>query len=167
MTPDELNRMDRESFVRQVGWVCEHSPWVAERAWSARPFHTLDDLHAALVREIEHATPDEKLALLNAHPDLGSRAKLTSASAGEQSGAGLDQLTPDEFAELQSLNAAYKERFQFPFLYAVKGSNKHQILASLRERVHRAYEAEFEEAMRQISRIVRFRLETVLDNHER
>ena len=122
MTLTELNARDRAAFVDAIGWVFEGSPWVASRAWSRRPFGTIDGLHDAMAAEIAAAGVEERLALLRAHPDLGSRAKMTKASTGEQAGAGLDVLTPEEVARLDALNAAYRERFGFPFLYAVKGS---------------------------------------------
>ena len=106
MTIAELNSFDCTRFVEAVGWVFEHSPWVAERAWMARPFADLEALHAAMKAEVERAQPEEQLDLLRAHPDLGTRARLNLTSAGEQAGAGLDRLTPEEFERLQRLNSA-------------------------------------------------------------
>ena len=166
MTIDEINGLTHEDFIQRVGWVCEYSPWVSERAWKSRPFDSLSALHSALVHEITGASEDEKLSLLKAHPDLGTKAKIAEASRNEQASAGLDQLTPEEFTELRSLNEAYKQCFGFPFLFAVKGSNKHEILASLRFRIHRTREMEFDEALGQIANIIRFRLETIVDNQE-
>jgi 2-oxo-4-hydroxy-4-carboxy-5-ureidoimidazoline decarboxylase len=145
-----------------VGWVFEHSPWVAERAWQRRPFRSLDALHAALMAELAAGSDEEQLALVRAHPDLGTRAVMTTASAGEQSGAGLDSLNPPEFARLHELNTAYRAKFGFPFLYAVKGSTKRDILEALQARVSAGRDDEFREALRQVSRIARFRLEDTL-----
>jgi len=111
---------------------------------------------------VHDASAPEKLALLNAHPDLGTRAKVSTASASEQQGAGLDQLTSEEFREFIALNDRYRRKFGFPFLFAVKGTNKHQILASMRDRIERPREEELEEAMRQTAKIIRFRLEGIL-----
>ena len=97
MTIAELNGLDQAGFVQAVGWVFEHSPWVAERAHDARPFANLDALHVAMMEQVERAPDAERLALLKAHPDLGSRARLSTASTDEQAGAGLDSLTPSEF----------------------------------------------------------------------
>src|SRR6266496_1230394 len=98
MTIEQLNSLDRDAFIAAVGWVFEHSPWVAERTWEARPYSSsyssIDVLYHVMIRQLAHATRDEQLALLRAHPDLGTRARMSAASAGEQSGAGLDQLTP-------------------------------------------------------------------------
>ena len=135
MTIAELNLVDRREFVEAVGWIFEHSPWVAERAFDARPFASLDALHAAMMEQVENATVAERLALLKAHPDLGARARLSAASTEEQAGAGLDSLTPGEFEQLHRLNAAYRSRFGFPFLLAVKGSTKHDILRALQARM--------------------------------
>src|SRR4051794_33776935 len=130
MTIDDLDARDCVRFVDAVGWVFEHSPWVAERACAARPFASVDRLHAAMCAIVAAASRDEQLALLRAHPDLGTRARMSDASIGEQAGAGLDRLTAAEFERLHRLNAAYREKFGFPFLYAVKGSTKHDILAA-------------------------------------
>lgn len=159
MTLSELNKRDRPGFVDAIGWVFEQSPWVAERAWTRRPFATLDDLHAAMTTEAAAGSPDEQLALLRAHPDLGTRAKMSNASSIEQTAAGLDSLTPDEFGRLRELNAAYRAKFGFPFLYAVKGSTKGDILKALRARLKSTREVELAEALRQVYRIARFRLE--------
>ena len=101
MTIGDLNLLDQTGFVAAIGWVFEHSPWVAERAFHARPFATLDALHAAMKDQVARATFAECLALLKAHPDLGARARLSEASTAEQAGAGLDNLTPGEFEQIQ------------------------------------------------------------------
>jgi OHCU decarboxylase len=100
----EVNQLDQPGFVDAVGWIFEHSPWVANRAFDARPFANLDALHTAMTEEVERATFGEKLALVKAHPDLGTRARLSTASTEEQAGAGLDSLTPSEFEQLHRLN---------------------------------------------------------------
>jgi 2-oxo-4-hydroxy-4-carboxy-5-ureidoimidazoline decarboxylase len=160
MNIEAINHLAQSEFVAKLGWVFEGSPWVAERAWAHGPFASTDALHAAMVAEVEHASTDEQLALLRAHPDLGARAKMTSASVKEQSGAGLD-LTSEEFEELTRLNTAYRDEFGFPFLFAVKGSTKDDILRSLRGRVAGSREEEFRTALEQVFRIARFRLESV------
>jgi 2-oxo-4-hydroxy-4-carboxy-5-ureidoimidazoline decarboxylase len=158
MTVAELNTLDREDFVAAIGWVFEHSPWVAERAWAARPFATLEALHRAMIAQVEAASPQEQIALLRAHPDLGARARISAASTKEQAGAGLDRLTPEEFESLQRLNAAYRDKFGFPFLFAVRGSAKYDILKALQRRLEATPEDEYREALRQVSRIAEFRL---------
>jgi len=162
MTIGELNLLDQASFVEAVGWVFEHSPWVAERAWTARPFASLDDLHRAMTEQVDQATPAQQLALLRAHPDLGARARMSAASVGEQAGAGLDSLTVEEFEHFHHLNAVYRARFGFPFLLAIKGFAKADILCSLAVRMESSPEDEFYEALREVYRIARFRLESIV-----
>jgi 2-oxo-4-hydroxy-4-carboxy-5-ureidoimidazoline decarboxylase len=163
VTLETLNEMTREEFVEALGGIFEHSPWVAERAYSQRPFASLDDLGAAMNGAVFAASVEETLALLRAHPDLGTRAKVSAHSAGEQAGAGLDRLTQEEFDTLTQLNSGYQERFGFPFLYAVKGSTKSAILEALRLRARNTPEAEFVTAVDQVFRIARFRLEGLIE----
>ncbi len=159
MTIEALNSIGREDFVNTVGWVFEESPWVAERAWNSRIFEDADSLHQAMVEQVEAASREQQLALLRAHPDLGTRARVSATSGAEQAGAGLDQLTPPEFERLERLNTAYRDKFGFPFLFAVKGSTKHDILRALEQRLEEDPEQEYREALRQVYRIARFRIE--------
>ncbi len=159
MTLAELSAYDRAAFVRTLGWIFEDSPWVAERAWDRRPFGSLDELHAAMTHAVAEATEGEQLALLRAHPDLGTRARIGDASTAEQRGAGLDRMTPGEFDRLLRLNTDYCARFGFPFLFAVKGSTTDAVLAALEARGRRTRDEEFAEALRQVYKIARFRLE--------
>jgi 2-oxo-4-hydroxy-4-carboxy-5-ureidoimidazoline decarboxylase len=163
MTLRELNALDCTAFVDALGWVFEHSPWVAERAWHLRPFAEVAAVHGAMVRQVAAARPEEQLTLLRAHPDLGTRARISGASSGEQAGAGLDRLTAEEFARLDSLNRAYRDKFGFPFLYAVKGSTKYDILQALERRLADSPEREYEEALRQVYRIAEFRLKDTVE----
>jgi len=162
MTLAGLNGLDLAAFREAVGWVFEQSPWVAERAWQNRPFATLESLQAAMAGAVAVASPAEQLSLIRAHPDLGTRARMSAASEGEQAGAGLDRLTPAEFDLLHRLNAAYREKFGFPFVYAVKGADKHVILAALQTRLATEPEAERAAALAQIYRIAQFRLESLI-----
>ena len=154
----ELNSLDQDGFVRAIGWVFENSPWVAARAWFRRPFATVESLHAAMTAEVESASEAEQLALLRSHPDLGTRARVGTASAAEQAGAGLDALTPEEFERLHQLNSEYKAKFGFPFLLAVKGRTKLDILRGLEQRIERPRDVEYQEALGQVYRIAEFRL---------
>jgi 2-oxo-4-hydroxy-4-carboxy-5-ureidoimidazoline decarboxylase len=159
MTLTELNGTDRQGFVAALGWIFEGSPWVAEGAWQQRPFPTVDALHRAMTAVVSAASAEEQLTLLRAHPDLGARATLSDASGREQAGAGLDTLTRDEVERVRKLNAAYRDKFGFPFLYAVKGSTKDDILNALERRLTSTRDIEHQEALRQVFRIARFRLE--------
>jgi 2-oxo-4-hydroxy-4-carboxy-5-ureidoimidazoline decarboxylase len=162
MTIADLNSLERAQFVSAIGWVFEHSPWVAERAWEMRPFADTQALHRAMVDRVERSLPEEQLALLREHPDLGTRARVSDASSAEQAGAGFDQLTQPEFERLRTLNEAYRDKFGFPFLFAVKGSTKHNILDALERRMRSSREEEYRVALDQVYRIARFRLEDTL-----
>ena len=162
MTLDELNTSGRDAFVTALGSIFEDSSWAAERAWRHRPFASLEALHQAMMSEVSASSRDDQLHLLRAHPDLGTRARMRAASAGEQASAGLDRLTPSEFERLRELNAAYREKFGFPFLFAVKDSTKHDVLAALAARLPASGDDEFAEALRQVSRIAWFRLQDVV-----
>lgn len=159
----DLNELDRDAFVRALGGIFEHSPWVAEGSWNARPFASIAALHEAMT-EVVRSSPEETIvALLRAHPDLGTRLAVTDFSASEQSGAGLSQLTPEEYEKLSSLNKQYVERFGFPFILAVRGKNKEEIVAAMEARVLNGAGEEREEALAQIGRITRFRLEDLVE----
>lgn len=159
MTFDELNSKDRSGFVGAIGWVFEGSPWVAERAWDKRPFATLDALHDALSSAVASAELADQLSLLRAHPELGARASMSDTSSGEQAKAGLDELTPDDIERLRSLNLAYREKFGFPFLLAVTGCTAQDVLNAIERRLTSPRDEEHREALRQVYRIARFRLE--------
>jgi 2-oxo-4-hydroxy-4-carboxy-5-ureidoimidazoline decarboxylase len=158
----EINHFTQAQFTEALGWVFEHSPWVAERAWLHRPFTSCANLSHLMNGEVAAASVEQQMALLRAHPDLGTRAKISPSSAGEQAGAGLDRLTGEEYTRLIDLNAAYREKFEFPFLHAVKGSDKFAILEALERRLSSSREDEFQEALRQVYRIARFRLESII-----
>jgi OHCU decarboxylase len=161
--------MTRAGFIDRFGGVFEHSPWIAERAHDAGldPDHdTATGLHGTLARAFHAASPDERLGVLNAHPDLAGKLaaarRLTPESTSEQAGAGLDALTDGERAAFSDLNARYTARFGFPFIIAVKGLTKDQILAAFQRRIGNDRETEFAEACRQVERIALLRLTDML-----
>lgn len=166
MTLEKINGLDREAFVAALGGIFEHSPWVAEAAFAARPFASVASLHRAMTAAVEAARPERQLALIQAHPDLAGKAaragKVTSRSKKEQKGAGLNGLSDDEFKEFHRLNDEYRERFGFPFILAVRGHDKHSILAAFRDRLQNEPQEERAEALAQIARIARFRLEDLV-----
>ncbi|MGK0618049.1 2-oxo-4-hydroxy-4-carboxy-5-ureidoimidazoline decarboxylase [Meiothermus cerbereus] len=157
-----INQLSKKAFVEQLGWVFEHSPWVAEKAWEHRPWASLEALHHSLVRVVREAPKEAQLALIRAHPDLGSRARMAQASVAEQKGAGLDALTPTEFERIQTLNRAYTGKFGFPFILAVRGKSKADIFDAMEKRLHNSPEAEFGTALEEIYKIARFRLAELL-----
>jgi 2-oxo-4-hydroxy-4-carboxy-5-ureidoimidazoline decarboxylase len=166
MTLAELNGMDKRAFIGVLGGIFEHSPWVAERAYPDRPFASVDALHAAMVAAVGRAPEHEKLALLRAHPELAGKAavrgELTFDSTNEQSGAGLSQCSPEEFALLMDLNRRYNVKFGFPFILAVKGHDRAGIIGEFARRVEQDRTVEFAEGLAQIARITRFRLEALV-----
>lgn len=155
----EINAMMPAQFIEAFGDVAEHSPWVAREAAAFRPFTSRELLIEAFAWALRSANTDAQLALIRAHPDLATKASLTDDSSREQAGAGLNALTADEFARFTKLNDAYKAKFAFPFIFAVKGATKQMILAAFEARVNNIPENEFQTALEQISRIFRFRIE--------
>lgn len=155
----EVNAMSTDVFIAAFGDVAEHSPWVARNAAGLRPFASREAIVEAFSGAVMAATQTAQLALIRAHPDLGTRARLTADSSREQTGAGLDTLSQEEFARFTHLNEYYKAKFDFPFIFAVQGASKHQILASFEERVNHLPDDEFQLALAQICRIFRFRIE--------
>lgn len=159
--------MDRDGFLARFGPVFEHSPWIAEAAWQAGPPpDTAEGLHAVMVGVLRAAPRERQLDLLNAHPDLAGKlavnGELTADSSAEQASAGLDRCTPDEFARFTALNDAYRARFGFPFILAVKGRSPAEILAAFERRAGNTPEEEFAEALAQVERITLLRLKDLL-----
>lgn len=160
--------MSREEFVAQFGGVFEHSPFVAERAYDTAPMIeplSAATVHAALAAVFRAASHEERLGVLNAHPDLAGKLAisggLTEDSKKEQAGAGLDRLSPQEHQRFTELNTAYVQKFGFPFIIAVKGLNKDDILHAFEHRIGNAAEQEFETAAAQVEKIARLRLEAL------
>ena len=159
MSLAEINAMPPGAFVAAFGDVAEHSPWVAQQAAGARPFHSGDAMVAAFTGAVAAAPRQQQLALLRAHPDLAAKVKLTDDSRREQSNAGLNSLTEEELARFTQLNTLYKSNFGFPFILAVKDATKQRILESFEERVNNPAEVEFATAVSQVNRVLRFRIE--------
>ena len=162
----QLNALPPAAFVAVLGGVYEHSPWVAERVLAERPFASVDALHAAMAGAVDAAGEDAQLALLRAHPELAGRAmirnELTAESSQEQAGAGLSQCSPEEYARLQDLNARYNAKFGFPFIVAVSGLDRARILERFAARIGNDRATEFGEALSQVARIARLRLDALL-----
>lgn len=161
---DAINAMDRDDFVAALGSTFEHSPWVAEGAWAARPFASLDALHAAMIGVVRGAARDTQVAFLCGHPELAGKeaqaGTMTSESVGEQASAGLNALSQGEMGELRELNARYRERHGFPFIVAVRRHSKTEIFNLLRSRLARDNDdLELNEALAQIAYITRLRVE--------
>jgi OHCU decarboxylase len=171
MTPFKTikpSTLDRDAFICTFADVYEHSPWVADTVYQAGVDETLDNIevmHERMSQAMLSAHPDTQLALINAHPDLAGKAavrgELTASSTAEQAGAGIHECTPEEFARFTELNDAYKAKFGFIFIMAVKGSNRHQILAAFEERLHNSQDQEFARALAEINKIALFRLQAM------
>jgi 2-oxo-4-hydroxy-4-carboxy-5-ureidoimidazoline decarboxylase len=154
----EVNQMNREAFVTAFGAIFEESPWVAQQAWEKRPFADFAALHRGMVEVVQQATPEVQLALIQSHPDLGNKVQMSAESVREQAGVGLDRLTQQERDRFLSLNQAYKEKFHFPLIVAVKNHTKESILNSFASRLDNTRDAEIERALAEIAEIARFRL---------
>jgi len=158
----DINAMDEPTFTQALGFVFELSPWVVSRAHAARPFASREALHAAMMTVLEGAPETDRLALIRAHPELAGKAAiakmLTSESQSEQASAGLDRLTPDEFAQFHDLNTAYGSKFGFPFIICVRLNDKTSILSAMTRRLAHDPQSEIDEAIAQIGLISRLRL---------
>ena len=156
---EDVNAMDPEAFVDAFGSVAEATAWVAAEAEANRPFATREAMVAAFAAAIAGADPEDQMRLLQAHPELAASRLMTDDSAREQRGAGLDRLSDGERARLLSLNSAYRQRFGFPFILAVRGARKNDIVAALEARLRNPPAAEFQRALVEVQRIVRLRIE--------
>ena len=160
-----LCQRGKQAFQAQLDGIYEHSPWIAERAWDYQPFDSLDALHAALIVVVKQASRDEQLGLIRAHPELAGKeaeaGALTAASTAEQRGAGLNECTREELQRLRELNAGYRAKFGFPFVIAVKGLTRTQIMEAMQARTANSPEVEFQACLEQIYKIARFRLDAL------
>jgi OHCU decarboxylase len=163
---DDLNAMGEDAFAAALGGVFEHSPWIARDAWSRRPFASVGELAGALEAAMRAAPRVRQRDLIRAHPELAGRearaGELTAESAGEQARAGLDRLSAAEVAELEALNAAYRERFGFPLVVCVREHTKDSILGWGRERLGHSDDDEVAIALGEIAKIARLRLDDLV-----
>jgi 2-oxo-4-hydroxy-4-carboxy-5-ureidoimidazoline decarboxylase len=157
-----LNSYDLADFVAVCGPFFEHSPWIAEQTWPARPFRSLDQLHQRLTETLAAAPVERKVSLISAHPDLVGRlareGRVTRESSTEQAAAGLTQLTDGEIAAFDHYNAAYRDKFGFPFVICARENRKEAILAAFPARLKNSREQEIETALAEIGKIARLRM---------
>ena len=158
MDISQINALDRREFVRIFGLVFEHSPQLADRAAAWRPFADTNELVAAMLDAVRTAEPEEQLALIRAHPDLVDRAVLTAESQGEQTAAGLMNLSPAEVALFNRYNHEYKTRFGFPFVICARLNKKDAILAAFPVRLQHTAESELTTALGEVMKIAQLRL---------
>ncbi len=157
----QLNQMSQGSFTAALGEIWEETPEIANQTWHSRPFKDIDALYQAMVAVVNNMSDAEQVALIKAHPDLGSKTKMAEASVQEQAGVGLDRLSESEYQRFQFFNQAYKDKFNFPFIIAVKDQTKDSILAAFETRLKNTLGLEKQQALSEISKIAQLRLETL------
>ena len=164
---DEINQSSLARFVELLGAVFEHSPWVAELAYPEKPFASRNQLHQVMTAAVRHAPEVQCMALLRHHPELAGReadaGTLTDDSKREQAGAGLDQCSSAELLTIKSLNQAYLAKFGFPFIIAVTGLDRFQVIAAMQTRLGNSAEAEFDTAISEVEKIARIRIDALID----
>ena len=161
-----VNRMDRAAFVQTFGGIFEKSPWVADGAWDKRPFAGIGDMHAAMVNVVKSAPLPSQLALLQGHPDLAGKeaqaGAMTASSVSEQAGAGLNALSREEVTRISDLNAAYKQKFGFPFIIAVRMHTKEGIFFDFSRRLQNDTQTEYANDLQNVYAITLLRLNSLL-----
>ena len=158
----KINSLDKSEFLSIFGNVFEKSKWISEKVFDKKPFKNLDSFVSEIIDMYENSDNETILEILNLHPELAIEKKLTTDSEVEQSKANLKQCTPEEFDQFKKLNIEYKKKFNFPFIIAVKGKNKNEILNYFRERINNSLDEEFLEAKKQVKKIATFRLEEII-----
>ena len=162
-----LNQSDRNQFVESLGGIFERSPWVADLVYESRPFDSRDQLHQIMFETVQQSPEFQRMALICNHPELAGKeaaeGTLTNDSRAEQSRAGLDQCSAEELAQLQSLNLAYRQKFDFPFVIAVTGLDKTQIIAAIESRLNNSVSVEFDTSIAEIGKIGMIRLNALID----
>jgi len=159
---DKFNKLSKAEFISIFGNIFEKTEWIAERCYESKPYNNLDELVSKMMKIFENIEKERHLEILNSHPDLAVEKKLTKDSKNEQKNASLNQCTDEEFIEFKKLNEEYKKKFAFPFIVAVKGKNKEEILNSFRQRITNNINLEFEEAKKQVKKIASFRLGEII-----
>ena len=159
---DKFNKLSKAEFISIFGNIFEKTEWIAERCYESKPYNNLDELVSKMMKIFENIEKERHLEILNSHPDLAVEKKLTEDSKNEQKNASLNQCNDKEFLEFKNLNEEYKKKFGFPFIIAVKGKNKEEILNSFRQRITNNINLEFEEAKKQVKKIASFRLSEII-----
>jgi 2-oxo-4-hydroxy-4-carboxy-5-ureidoimidazoline decarboxylase len=165
---DKINQSDEARFVELLGGIFEHSPWVPELVFSQQPFASRDSLHQEMATAVRNAPEVMRMELLCRHPELAGKeadaGTLTSESMREQAGAGLNQCSAEELGKIKSLNLSYHSRFGFPFIIAVTGLDKFQIIAAMEGRLDHSRELEFDTALGEVEKIARIRINALIDD---
>ena len=159
---EKFNKLSKAEFISIFGNIFEKTEWIAERCYESKPYNNLDELVSKMMKIFENIEKERHLEILNSHPDLAVEKRLTENSKNEQKNASLNQCNDEEFIEFKKLNEEYKKKFGFPFIVAVKGKNKEEILNSFRQRITNNINLEFEEAKKQVKKIANFRLGEII-----
>jgi 2-oxo-4-hydroxy-4-carboxy-5-ureidoimidazoline decarboxylase len=160
---DRVNKLSKSGFISIFGNVFEKTEWIAQKSYDSKPYKNFEELFSKMMEIFENTNKENHIKILNAHPDLAVEKKLTEDSKNEQKNASLNQCTNEEFIEFKKLNEEYKKKFGFPFILAVKGNNKEEILNSFRQRITNNINLEFEEAKKQVKKIANFRLSKIIE----
>ncbi len=163
----ELNKLSKLAFIDLLGSIYEHSPWVAVQAFEQCPFDSVDGLQRIMFDIVLRSTIEDRLTLIRNHPELAGKeadeGALTAESQREQSSAGLNQCSAEELKQIRELNKNYLDKFSFPFVIAVSGLNKYQVISAMQKRMANDYESEFSTSINQIGKIARIRLDALID----
>ena len=159
---DTFNKLNKSEFLYTFGNVFEKTEWIAEKCYDSKPYNNVQELVNKMMEVFENSIKEKHLKILNSHPDLAVKKKLTKESENEQANANLNQCTNEEFEEFNKLNKKYKKKFGFPFIIAVIGKNKNEILNIFRQRITNNINLEFEEAKKQVKKIATFRLSEII-----
>ena len=157
-----INNLNKSDFLTIFGNVFEKTDWIAEKVFELKPFKDFNDFSSKIFDLYENSQKKNILLILNSHPELAVAKKLTMESKSEQAGAKLNECSAEEFEEFKKLNEQYKKKFGFPFIIAVKGKNKEEILNNFRQRITNDINLEFEEAKKQVKKIASFRLSEII-----
>jgi len=160
---DKINQLTKNDFIDIFGNVFEKTYWIADKAFNLKPYKNFNELLSTVIKIYESSSKEDCLKIFNAHPELAVEKKLTKDSRKEQSNASLNQCNNEEFNEFQNLNNEYRKKFGFPFIIAVKGKNKDEILINFKKRIKNEINLEFNEAKKQVKKIATFRLNEIIN----
>ena len=163
---NKINKLSQSEFIKVFANIFENSTWIANELYKQKPFNNFEELSSKMLDIFENTSKKKQLIILNAHPDLADKTKISSLTPNskvEQIDVGLDQCTEDEFREFKDLNDKYTKKFGFPFIIAVKGKNKSEILTIFRKRIKNEINLEFQEAKKQVKKIAHFRLDEIIN----
>ena len=160
---EKVNQLSENDFISTFGNVFEKTNWIANKAFNSKPYKSFNEFITKIIKIYENSSKEDCLKIFNAHPELAVEKKLTEDSHKEQKSANLNQCNKDEFNEFKNLNIEYRNKFGFPFIIAVKGKSKNEILNNFRRRIKNEINLEFNEAKEQVKKIATFRLNEIIN----